>query len=514
MAEKSTQQYLRSNDVNEKLIASIDNGIIILDEELSIFYYNKWLEIHTQLKEVDVLNHKIDEVFTNINGKTLKRKIKTALRMETPTFYTATITKYLLPIKINQLKISGFKHMRQDVSVIPFDKEKRLVALIITDQTNVTNTNNLLQSNIKKVQDLNNELIKERETIDERVILLKIDTNNLITQTSRAYTDLLGFDKESIINNDYFYLERLQMPVALKEEIQKHQREKKVLKFEKVSLTSEGKEICLLSTLVPQYNQSAQHIGFIIFSENITNAKLLQEHQEKLLRNSRASAMGEMISMIAHQWRQPLSVINTIIATLKIKKELDILEDHLITSSYNRIEETVSFLSETIDDFRNFFKENKELKRVPMHIIFEKSNNLLRSEMEIYSILYEEDIDEKLLITTLQNELVQTIINILKNSVDAFKENPHDAQKLTVKSYESQTCITIEIEDNAGGIPKDILQKVFEPYFSTKSKNGTGLGLYVCKTIIEEHLKGQLTMRSRDNKTKTIIELPKNVVVS
>lgn len=509
MAEKSTQQYLRSDDVNKKLIANIDNGIIILDNELRILYYNKWLELHTSIKEDEVIGKKITSIFTNINTKTLQRKIKTALRMGTPTFYTASITKYLIPIKIDQINITDFQHMRQDVSVIPFDVEKENVALIITDQTNMINTHNQLTLNIKKINELNLELIKERQTIDKRVILIKINKTHQVTEASDAYLKLLGFHREEIINRNFFDMEKLTIVQELKEKILEFMQNGQVLQYENISLTFEAKEIWLLNTLVPEYDKDANHIGFIIFGENITSAKLVQEHQTKLLENSRASAMGEMISMIAHQWRQPLSVINTVIATLKIKKALNILDDDIVDESYTKIETTVSYLSETIDDFRNFFKQNKELRTLTLHHLFHKSTQLLQSEMKVFNIVYEESFDENVKITTYQNELVQTVINILKNSIDAFKEINRENQKITVKAYELETHIIIEIEDNAGGISKEILTKVFEPYFSTKSKNGTGLGLYVCKTIIEEHLKGKITMRSKDINTMTIIELPK-----
>lgn len=509
MAEKSTKQYLRSTDINQKLIASIDNGIIVLDSELKILYYNQWLELHTSIKEESVLQKFIGDVFKNINLKTLQRKVKTALRMGTPSFYTASVTNYLIPIKINQLNVSDFEHMRQDVSVIPFDTEKGLVALIITDQTNMTNTHNQLQANIQKVHELNLELLKERETIDERVILTKINNNNCITEISKAYIELLGLLPKDILGRDIFELEKLTIAKKLKKDIFEHIEKKQVFKYDKVSLDCRGKEIWLSNTLVPEYDKNAQHVGFIIFGENITSAKLVQNHQAKLLENSRTAAMGEMISMIAHQWRQPLSVINTVIATLKIKKELNILNNETVDESYTKIETTVHYLSETIDDFRNFFKQNKELKTLTIEQLFNKSTQLLKSEMDIYNITYEEDIDKNIEITTYQNELVQTLINVVKNSIDAFKELSLANQKLTVKAYEEQTHIVLEIEDNAGGIPKNILKKVFEPYFSTKSKNGTGLGLYVSKTIIEEHLKGKITMRSHGKNTLTIIELPK-----
>ncbi len=509
MAEKSTKYYPKNIDVNERLIASIDNGILILNDKLQILYFNKWLELHTSIKENEIIGETIYSIFTNINVKTLQRKVKTALRMGTPTFYTASVTKYLIPIKINQINISNFKHMRQDVSVIPFDLEKKYVALIISDQTNMTNTHNQLTLNIEKINELNLELIKERQTIDQRVILTKIDRTHHITEVSYAYLELLNFKKENLINRNYFDTQKSTISPELKEKIFDYMQRKEVLKYEKISFTLKGKEIWLLNTLVPEYDKNANHIGFIIFGENITSAKLIQEHQTKLLENSRTAAMGEMISMIAHQWRQPLSVINTIIATLKIKKVLNILNDTMINESYIKIESTVMYLSETIDDFRNFFKHNKELQKLTITHLFNKSTQLLKSEMEVLNIDYQEDIDINIKITTYQNELVQTIINILKNSVDAFKEMNKDKQKLKVKAYEKGTQIIIEIEDNAGGIPQNILSKVFEPYFSTKSKNGTGLGLYVCKTIIEEHLKGKITMLSKDDNTITIIELPK-----
>ncbi len=511
MAEKSTQHNLRSLDVNEKLIASIDNGIIILDCELQIHYFNKWLEIHTSLKESNLLGKNISSVFENINAKTLLRKIKTALRMGTPTFYTASTSKYLIPIKINHINIIDFHHMRQDVSVIPFDIEKGLVALIITDQTNMTNTHNLLQSNIQKVVELNNELLKERETINERVILVKIDNKHTITDVSNAYIELLGYKKDDILEQNIFKFEESTFSDKLKKDIFSHMDHKQVFKYEKINMTHQGKEVWLLNTIVPEYDQNGQHIGFIIFGENITSAKLNQLHQEKLLANSRTAAMGEMIGMIAHQWRQPLSVINTIIATLKIKKELDILDDTIIEISYSKIEDTVAYLSDTIDDFRNFFKQNKDLQTISIKALFEKSTHLLVDDMEMNGIKYFEEIDD-IEITTYQNELVQSLINILKNSIDAFKESSIKNQTLSITCHEVDSYINIQINDNAGGIPPEILNKVFDPYFSTKSKNGTGLGLYVCKTIIEEHLKGKITITSESTCTTILIELPKELI--
>jgi len=508
MVEETTQQHTRRFNVDSSIIHSVDNGIVILDTNLKIYYYNKWLEIHTGIKESYALEKNLDSLFPQINTKTLKRKIKTALRMGTPTFYTASTSKYFIPIQIDQIKITNYTYMQQDVSIIPYDVENNLVTIIVTDQTDMANTNALLEEKIKKIKELNQELITERDTIDKKVLLIKMDTNYNITDISKAYLKLLEYTKEELLNLNFFDYERLHIKSELKGEIIEHLQEKKVFKFEEKTLSCSGKIFWMHNTIVPEYDTYANHIGFIIFRNNITDAKELLIHQDKLLVNSRSSAMGEMIGMIAHQWRQPLSVITTIISTLKVKKELDIIDEKDVDEAYGKIENTVKYLSATIDDFRNFFKKNKLFTTIPLSTIFDKSTTLLQETMKLQEIEYIQNIDQNLNIQTYENELVQSIINIIKNSVDAFGDNQADNKKITVLAIETQTHISISITDNAGGIDPKIIAKVFEPYFSTKSKNGTGLGLYMCKTIIEKHLKGKLTIVSYEDITEVLIELP------
>jgi len=401
MAKNKTQHSLRTLDIDTKIVSNIDNGIIVLDDELHIHYCNKWMRIHTNLKEENTFGKKIDTVFPNIKTKTLTRKIKTALKIKTPTFYSASTSGYLIPIKLNQIKSSKFQYMQQDVSIIPIDYENNLVSLIITDQTDISNTNAKLQENILKVKELNAQLIKEKE------------------------------------------LSELQ-----------HQR---------------------------------------------------------LLSSSRSAAMGEMISMIAHQWRQPLTLINTLISSIKLKNEMGVLDKTTMEESFGKIENTVKFLSDTINDFKDYFKPNKTKTEVNLDELFNKSIFFLKDEMLQLDIKYVQNIDATISITTYKNELIQSIINIFKNSIDAFKEHNTQHKVIAVSVENKNNTININIEDNAGGIEAEILNKVFDPYFSTKNKNGTGLGLYMCKTIITEHLGGDISINSSLNGTKVAIKLPKAI---
>jgi len=401
MAQNKAQCNLKSTNIDTKIVSAIDNGVIVLDSELTIHLYNKWLEIYTHLKEEDVLGKKLTDIFPEIKEKTLKRKVKTALELNTPTFYTATTSHYLIPIKLNQIKNSFFSHMQQDVSIIPFDQEKKLVTLILTDQTNMANTNAILNAHVQKIKELNDQLLREKE----------------ITEM--------------------------------------------------------------------QHNQ--------------------------LLSSSRSAAMGEMLSMIAHQWRQPLSLITTLLANIKIKKELQTLHSQDIDHSFEKIDTTVAYLSETINDFRDYFKPNKIKSKINISELFNKSIFFLKDEMNQLNIKFHIQTDEDIEITTYKNELLQCLINIIKNSLDAFENSKKKKKQIIVETQYDNDYIIIIIQDNAGGINNNIIQKVFDPYFSTKSKNGTGLGLYMCRVILHEHLKGEINLSSKNNGTKVAIKLPKKI---
>jgi len=507
MAKNKTQFDLRPLDIDKNIVDNIDNGIMVLNDVLSIHQYNKWMELHTNIKESSVLNKKLYEVFPSIKSETLIRKIKTALKMNSPTFYSASTSKYLIPIQMKQIKNSNFLYMQQDVSIIPFDIEKSLVALIISDQTNMANTNAILKTHIEQIKELNMELLKERNTIDKKILFIKFNEDGHIYDISEALLKLLKYEKDDLLNKKIFTFIKEHLEEIMYQELLAHMKDKKVYTFEQKALTSNLKELWFKSSLVPEYDSKGIHIGFILFRENITSSKLLEINREKILANSRSAAMGEMIGMIAHQWRQPLSLINTILITMKTKKELNQLNDKALDNYFKKIKTTTRYLSDTIDNFRDYFKPNKKASEINLLTLFDKSLFFLKGEMKQLKIKYILNIDEKITIISYKNELLQCIINIIKNSIDAFEESQKD--KIILVNIESkEDVIIIYIEDNAGGIDKSIINKVYEPYFSTKSKNGTGLGLYMCQTIISKYLYGTLSITSINNTTKVQIQLP------
>lgn len=235
--------------------------------------------------------------------------------------------------------------------------------------------------------------------------------------------------------------------------------------------------------------------------------KELDKHQEKdriLAQQQKMVAMGQMIENIAHQWRQPLSVISTSASGLKLKKQLNILEDEEFIKSIEQIVDTAKYLSDTIDDFRYFFKPQKDKTKFSLVKNIEKSLSFLETVLKENSIKVEfeyEDID----IIAYETELMQVFINIISNSKDAFIEKKIKDRVIFISIKNFPNRILIEIKDNAGGVEDDILDKVFEPYFTTKHQySGTGIGLYMSNQIIKTHLNGDIFMKNCSFKYKNI----------
>ncbi len=220
-----------------------------------------------------------------------------------------------------------------------------------------------------------------------------------------------------------------------------------------------------------------------------------------LIHRSRLAQMGEMMSLIAHQWKQPLSAISATSSGLHIKIELDMYDKEFFLNSLTKIEEFVNHLSTTIDDFSNFFKPSKNKKEFYLYQAINKALSIATYSLSKNSIDVELDLDETLKINSYQNELIQVLLNLIKNAENILIKREIENPKIKIKLYKDENGrIIINVKDNGGGIEKKILNKIFEPYFSTKAtKDSTGLGLYMSKFIIKESLSGDLEVKNEQD---------------
>jgi len=239
-------------------------------------------------------------------------------------------------------------------------------------------------------------------------------------------------------------------------------------------------------------------------------AKNKQQHI-LMMHQSRLAQMGEMISMIAHQWRQPLNNLDMLNQTIYMASKNDTLDSEFLDYFQKTSDREIANMSNTIDTFRDFFKPDKELVVFDLGEVIIDSIDLVALIFDRANISIELKLVEGPSCEGFPNELGQSIINILNNAKDAFVDNKIEVdKKIEIRTYTKNSDIIIEIQDNAGGVSPEIIDKIFDPYFSTKlAKSGTGLGLYLTKMIIEENMKGAIDVTNVEGGAMFTIVLQK-----
>lgn len=249
-------------------------------------------------------------------------------------------------------------------------------------------------------------------------------------------------------------------------------------------------------------------------NENLTLAvevALRKERQkdEMLIEQARLASMGEMIEQIAHQWRQPLNDIALLNQDMYFKKYLSKLSDEDFDRIHESIDNNIRYMSDTIDDFRNYYKSDKKKESYFLGDMVESMLSIIGATLEHSSIKINLDIDKEIRLLNVKNELQQVMLIILNNAKDALISNNIDKKNIEIKAYRDAKDAYILVSDNAGGVPKEIKNKIFDPYFTTKHKNqGTGIGLYMSKMIIEKNMQGRLSVENVDGGARFTIKLP------
>ncbi|MEA3554488.1 MAG: PAS domain S-box protein [Campylobacterota bacterium] len=327
------------------------------------------------------------------------------------------------------------------------------------------------------------------------------DKDMKILQVNKAFSNITGYKQEEAIGNTPSILKSGMQDELFYKNMHNSLSQNHFWSGEINNRHKDGtilKEYLTIQVVLDDNNEIKYYVASFsdITLQKATEAKL-KEKETILVQQSKMAAMGEMLENIAHQWRQPLSVISTVSTGLLTKREyeIEVTKEEEI-DSLNKINATTQYLSQTINDFRDFFKPNKEKVEFNLKDCYKKTLNLVNSKfasLDIEAIENLEDIN----LNNLDNELMQVMMNIFNNARDVL-ETKDGKRFIFVEICKEDNSAVIKIRDNAGGIPQDIINKVFEPYFTTKHKSqGTGIGLYVSNEMIEKHLKGLLQVDNR-----------------
>ncbi len=229
-----------------------------------------------------------------------------------------------------------------------------------------------------------------------------------------------------------------------------------------------------------------------------------------LIQQNKLVSMGEMIANIAHQWRQPLNTLGLLIQKMGVFYKQDLLTTKKIDENIAEAMELMNAMSETIDDFRNFFCNERVLENFNICEAVLKSLTIIKPILDSHNIDFVLKAKESYIISGYKNEFFQVMLNLLNNAAEALVTDNIAIPKITVNITNKNSHIDICICDNANGISHTYIDKIFDPYFTTK-ENGTGLGLYMSKIIIEEHMKGEIMVKNSTFGTTFTIKLPKTI---
>ena len=388
----------------------------------------------------------------------------------------------------------------------------RNMAFVISDE--IEKKLGIVSIDITKEYNANREVARVLSAFERSAISVVItDLLGNISYVNPSWCRATGYTKEELIGQNPRIVKSGSVTPESYEKMWKELTSGRVWTSELKNHAKDGSEFWEDSTIMPSFDSSGAVDGYMAFKLDITDKMHLREElrnqEELMIAQSRHAAMGEMISMIAHQWRQPISVIamdaNNILADI----ELDILDDENLTLCSKDIIRQTQELSKTIDDFRNFFRPEKVAQKVYLSDVLNDALGIIGKSLENNNINCSLDIDENLQLIIYSRELMQVLVNILKNAKEALVEQNKEDKKIKISIQKSIKFVLLEICNNAGSIDKKIMKKIFDPYFSTKGeKNGTGLGLYMSRTIIQKHMQGTLEVHNIEKGVCFTIKLP------
>jgi PAS domain S-box-containing protein len=410
-----------------------------------------------------------------------------------------------------------------------------IIILLVYRQYMLSKTNEKLQKAKNKLEESNNRIIDILESTVESIIISK---DGVIVECNKMAIDMYGHSKKDMIGMSIFDLihDESHNSVKLK------QKSKRTKPYEINIVNNEGAivpalvrgsdiiingekhrvSICLDLTELKKTQEALENLNKDLALKVIDEVEKNKKKDLKLLHQARHAQMGELINMIAHQWRQPLNAIAATIMNIQLQLSLDKFdlkdkkEQDKFTSFINikleNMETFIQTLSVTIDDFRNFYKQDNETKEESVHIPIKKALNIVKALIISKKIEITQEFNSIKKIEIFESELLQVFLNIVKNAQDNFEDRQIANPTIVISTKDTNTGVVIEIQDNGEGVPLDVIDRIFDPYFSTKDiKNGTGLGLYMSKSIIEKHHKGKFYAHNKNNGVCFTIELHDNI---
>lgn len=392
-----------------------------------------------------------------------------------------------------------------------------------------------------------------KEAIEKSNIISKTDVNGIITFVNDEFCNISGYTKSELIGQNHNIVRHPEVPKEKFILLWDTLKNKNIYKDTVKNRAKDGSTFYVNSTIIPILDENENIVEYIAIRYDVTKEVMLREElikkeaeyeelnrslekrveeqtrelkelnqtleervRDEIAKNedkqrvmfwqSRHASLGQMLANIAHQWRQPLTELSLAMFNIKKAVQNDRVED--VSKFYDESKNIIKNMSQTIDDFTNFFSPDKEKHYFNISDSIQEAIGLLESVVNDGMITIKTNFED-MEVLGITNELTQVIINLINNSKDAFIHNSILLREINITTKREKGFALIEVQDNAGGIAKENIEKIFEPYFTTKHKSrGTGLGLFMSKMICEQGLGGTLDVKSKKNTTTFSIKIP------
>ncbi|QOY51658.1 PAS domain S-box protein [Candidatus Sulfurimonas baltica] len=486
--KEKEEQIAKIGTLLTNIINSSDNLIFVKDENFKYIECNTAFEEFAEKTREEILGRSDYELFDKKIADFFRAKDEKVIKSNKSEYNHEWVT-YPNGEKVYLLTVKTILH-----------NEKGESAGLVGNSIDMT-----------REHETQREIYKLKSTIERSpVSIVMTDEKGLIQYVNQNYSKVTGYSIKELIGQN---LRIFKSGFTSDEEYAKMWRvinDGKVWSGDFKNVAKDGSFFWENTTIMPSFSEDGKVNGFIAIKLETTEKQYMQEalksQEEIMIAQSRHAAMGEMISMIAHQWRQPISVIamgaNNILADI----ELDMVDINNLEIGAKGIIKQTQELSNTIDDFRHFFRPGKTLENILPQNILEDALGVIGKSLQNNNIEIIQEVHNAKEITTHSRELMQVLINILNNAKEALIESGVKEKKIFTLINDKKESLLIKICDNAGGIKEDIINKIFDPYFSTKEENvGTGLGLYMGKTIIEKHLGGTIEVINQSDTEGRVI---------
>ena len=484
--EKQNLLLEKSISKNKRLLEASEEGKLVLDKDLNIIDYNS--NIFLMFKEIENVSN-VFEFFKSIEEKEY-------LRLSN--FFYNVMKKVKSNYEIINTNGKYYK-----INIKSLDNENRL--LIISDITD-----------FKKQEIYFQTILNTSSSIILTTDGLELKNINKKFFDIFDYKDFEDFKSkhntisELFIQKEPFYVSSNKEGKSWIEQLENTPKES----------TLGINKVCMIDKYGHERIFSIQSSGRVFDKENeevitLTEITIIIKNRKLLEQQTKHAAMGEMISMVAHQWRQPLTILSSILAKLKVMYHMDMLSEQMINESFSKSNNILQHLSQTLNDFRNFFHKDQIEENISIPSLINKSSMIIKTNLSENEIEFIEEYSDEIKNFELKisiSKFTQVFLNLIKNACDAILEKNPEKRFIKIDASKKDDDLIIHFEDSAGGIPNEIIEKIFEPYFSTKDFNGTGLGLYMSKMIVENHLKGVLSVENSQNGALFTIKLPKKLI--